>query len=248
MKRSSRPTWEKSMSFLEVNRINVFYGDVQVLKDVTLSVTKGEIVSLVGSNASGKTTTINAVCGLLPVASGEIHFLGKRIENRELHEIARMGIAQIPEGRRLFPHMSVHENLAIGAYAPRARDVEGQSLEDVYELFPVLKERGRQMAGTLSGGEQQMVAIGRGLMARPEILILDEPSLGIAPILVKEIFERIAQINKKGTTILLVEQDVPLSLSLSDRGYVLENGRITLEGGGKELLANPQVRESYLGL
>lgn len=236
------------MSFLEVNNINVFYGDVQVLRDVTLSVTKGEIVSVVGSNASGKSTTINAICGLMPVSSGEIHFLGNRIENRELHEIARMGIAQIPEGRRLFPHMSVHENLAIGAYAPRARDVEGQSLEEVYGLFPVLKERGSQMAGTLSGGEQQMVAIGRGLMARPEILILDEPSLGIAPILVKEIFERIAQINKKGTTILLVEQDVALSLSLSDRGYVMENGRITLEGGGKELLANPRVRESYLGM
>jgi branched-chain amino acid transport system ATP-binding protein len=236
------------MSFLEVNNIHVFYGDVQVLRDVTLSVTRGEIVSLVGSNASGKSTTINAICGLMPVASGGIHFLGDRIENRELHEIARMGIAQIPEGRRLFPHMSVHENLAIGAYAPRARDVEAQSLEEVYALFPVLKERGAQMAGTLSGGEQQMVAIGRGLMARPEILILDEPSLGIAPILVKEIFERIAQINKKGTTILLVEQDVALSLSLSDRGYVLENGRITLEGGGKELLANPRIRESYLGL
>ena len=165
------------MSFLEVNNIHVFYGDVQVLRDVTLSVTRGEIVSLVGSNASGKSTTINAICGLMPVSSGEIHFLGKRIENRELHEIARMGIAQIPEGRRLFPHMSVHENLAIGAYAPRARDMEGRSLEEVYELFPVLKERGSQMAGTLSGGEQQMVAIGRGLMARPEILILDEPPL-----------------------------------------------------------------------
>jgi branched-chain amino acid transport system ATP-binding protein len=236
------------MSFLEVHNINVFYGDVQVLEDVSLSVTKGEIVSIVGSNASGKSTTINAICGLLPVSSGEIHFLGNRIENRELHEIARMGIAQIPEGRRLFPYMSVYENLAIGAYAPRARASEGQSLEEVYALFPALKERRSQMAVTLSGGEQQMVAIGRGLMARPEILILDEPSLGIAPILVKEIFEKITQINKKGTTILLVEQDVALSLNLSDHGYVLENGRITLEGGGKELLANPQIRESYLGM
>jgi branched-chain amino acid transport system ATP-binding protein len=236
------------MSFLEVHNINVFYGDVQVLEDVSLSVTKGEIVSIVGSNASGKSTTINAICGLLPVSSGEIHFLGNRIENRELHEIARMGIAQIPEGRRLFPYMSVYENLAIGAYAPRARASEGKSLEEVYALFPALKERRSQMAVTLSGGEQQMVAIGRGLMARPEILILDEPSLGIAPILVKEIFEKITQINKKGTTILLVEQDVALSLNLSDHGYVLENGSITLEGGGKELLANPQIRESYLGM
>jgi len=236
------------MSFLDLNRINVFYSDVQILRDVTMEVMKGEIVSLVGANASGKSTTINAICGLLAVASGEIRFLGKRIENAELHEIARMGIVQIPEGRRLFPHMSVYENLRMGAYAPRARDFEAQSLQEVYELFPVLKERANQMAVTLSGGEQQMVAIGRGLMARPEMLIMDEPSLGIAPILVKEIFERIAQINKKGTTLLLVEQDVALSLRLSDRGYVLENGIIILEGSAKELLMNPRIRESYLGM
>jgi branched-chain amino acid transport system ATP-binding protein len=236
------------MSFLDLNRINVFYNDVQVLRDVSLEVMKGEIVSLVGANASGKSTTINSICGLLAVASGEIRFLGKRIENAEIHEIACMGIAQIPEGRRLFPYMSVYENLRMGAYAPRARNFEAQSVKEVYGLFPVLEERADQMAGTLSGGEQQMLAIGRGLMAKPELLILDEPSLGIAPILVKEIFERISQINKKGTTILLVEQDVVLSLSLSDRGYVLENGVITLQGSGKELLMNPQIRESYLGM
>ena len=236
------------MSFLELNKINVFYGDVQVLKDVTLEVQKGEFASLVGANASGKSTTINALCGLLRVASGEIKFLEKRIENAEIHEVASMGIIQIPEGRRLFPYMSVYENLRMGAYCPRARNYEKQSLNEVYGLLPVLQERSRQMAGTLSGGEQQMVAIGRALMARPELLILDEPSMGIAPILVKEIFDRIVQINKKGTTVLLVEQDVALSLNLSDMGYVLENGRITLSGSGKELLINPRIRESYLGM
>jgi branched-chain amino acid transport system ATP-binding protein len=236
------------MSILDLSSICVFYGDVQVLRDVSLVVSEGEIVSLVGSNASGKTTAINAVCGLLPIASGAIHFKGARLDTLPLHEIARHGVIQIPEGRRLFPHMTVYENLLMGAYAPRARGAWEETLKEVYGLFPVLMERKEQRAATLSGGEQQMVAIGRGLMARPELLILDEPSLGIAPILVKEIFEKIAQINRKGTTILLVEQDVQLSLGISARGYVLENGRTTMQGTGKELLENPHIRESYLGL
>ncbi len=236
------------MSILDLNSICVFYGEVQVLRDVSLSVQEEEIVSLVGSNASGKTTTINAVCGLLPVSSGEVRFEKLRLDTLPFHEIARHGVIQIPEGRRLFPHMTVYENLRMGAYAPRARSAWEETMNEVYGLFPVLRERKEQRAGTLSGGEQQMVAIGRGLMARPKLLVMDEPSLGIAPILVKEIFEKIAQINRNGTTILLVEQDVQLSLSISTRGYVLENGRIVMEGTGRELLENPHIRESYLGL
>lgn len=236
------------MPLLELNKINVFYDDVHVLRDVSLKVEEGEIISIVGSNGSGKSTTINSISGLLKIASGEIKFHNRRIDILEFYEITRLGVVQIPEGRRLFPHMTIRENLEIGAYSPRAQKFQNQTVKDVYKLFPVLEERKNQMARTLSGGEQQMVAIGRGFMAMPELLMVDEPSLGLAPILVNEIFQALNQINKMGTTILLVEQDVQISLSLSNRGYVLENGQIAMEGRGEELLQNPHIKKVYLGI
>ena len=236
------------MYLLELDGLNVYHGDVQVLRNVSLNVSEGEIVSLIGGNGSGKSTTINAVSGVLEAASGEIRFLNYRIDRLPLHEIAQLGVIQIPEGRRLFPHMTVLENLEMGAYAPGAKPFQKQSLGDVYTLFPLLEERKLQLARTLSGGEQQMLAIGRGLMARPKLLMLDEPSLGLAPMAVKGIFEAISRINQMGTTILLVEQDVQISLNLSQRGYVLENGRIVMEGSGGELLLNPHIKEAYLGM
>ncbi len=227
------------MSLLELDKINFFYGDVHTLRDISFHVEEGELVSIVGNNGSGKSTTINAISGIHEIRSGEIRFDGPRIDHLELHQISQRGIIQIPEGRRLFPHMTVLENLDMGAFSPRAREFKKGSLEEVYTLFPRLQERKSQLARTLSGGEQQMLAIGRGLMAKPKLLMLDEPSLGLAPILVKEIFEVISRINKMGTTILLVEQDVQVSLQLSHRGYVLENGRIVMEGEGETLLQNP---------
>ena len=236
------------MYLLEINRMNVYHGEVHTLKDISLHINEGELVSIVGSNGSGKSTTINAISGIIEIRSGEIKFLDRRIDHHELHEISRMGIIQIPEGRRLFPSMTVLENLEMGAYSPRVIQMKKQSLEETFMLFPRLEERKNQLANTLSGGEQQMLAIGRGLMARPKLLMLDEPSLGLAPILVKEIFDAIGHINKNGTTILLVEQDVQISLSMSHRGYVLENGQIVMEGNGPELLQNPQIKEAYLGM
>jgi branched-chain amino acid transport system ATP-binding protein len=236
------------MSLLEIDKMNVYHGEVHTLKDVSFHINEGELVSIVGSNGSGKSTTINTISGLIEVRSGEIKFLHQRIDRLELHEISRMGIIQIPEGRRLFPHMTVNENLEMGAYSPRPRTLKDGTLKEVYALFPLLEERKHQLARTLSGGEQQMLALGRGLMAKPKLLILDEPSLGLAPMLVKEIFKAIEHINQSGTTVLLVEQDVQISLSLSHRGYVLENGQIVMEGTGQELLQNPQIKEAYLGM
>jgi branched-chain amino acid transport system ATP-binding protein len=235
------------MYLLELNSINVYYGDIQVLRNVSLNVNEGEIVSLIGGNGSGKSTTINAISGVLETASGEIRFLNRRIDKLLLHEIVQLGVVQIPEGRRLFPHMTVMENLEMGAHAPGAKPFLKQSLRDVYRLFPILEERAHQLARTLSGGEQQMLAIGRGLMAKPKLLMLDEPSLGLAPMAVKGIFETIGRINQMGTTILLVEQDVQVSLTVSRRGYVLENGTIVLAGPGGYLLQNPHIKEAYLG-
>jgi branched-chain amino acid transport system ATP-binding protein len=236
------------MSLLEIDKMNVYHGEVHTLKDVSFHINEGELVSIVGSNGSGKSTTINAISGLIETRSGEVRFSEQRIDHLDLHEIARMGIIQIPEGRRLFPYMTVNENLEMGAYSPRPRALKTKTLSEVYTLFPLLEERKHQLARTLSGGEQQMLALGRGLMAQPKLLMLDEPSLGLAPILVKEIFKAIEHINKAGTTVLLVEQDVQISLSLSHRGYVLENGRIVMEGTGQELLQNPQIKEAYLGM
>jgi branched-chain amino acid transport system ATP-binding protein len=233
---------------LDVEKINVFYDDAQALWDISFKVDQGEIVTLVGSNGSGKSTTLKAISGLVPPSSGEIRLEGIRIDHVPAHRIVEMGIAQIPEGRRLWPGLSVLENLELGAYTKGARAVREESMAYVFKLFPRLHERRMQLAGTLSGGEQQMLAIGRGLLSKPKLLILDEPSLGLAPFLVDEVFETIQKINREGATILLVEQNVNYGLAISSRGYVLETGRIVLSGSGKELLADEHVKTAYLGL
>lgn len=232
---------------IELTDIAARYGDVQVLWDVSLKVHQGEIVTLVGANGAGKTTTLKTISGVVRRVGGKILFHGERIDLLAPHEIASRGIAHVPEGRKLFPLMSVNENLLLGAITPEARRVRLQSLDLVFTLFPLLKERRRQMAGTLSGGEQQMAAIGRGLMARPLLLMLDEPSLGLAPILVREMFEIIANIRREQITVLLVEQNVQQSLRLADRAYVLENGRIVIAGRGADLLGDERIRAAYLG-
>lgn len=234
-------------TLLELKDITSGYGDVQVLWGVSFSVREGEIATLVGANGAGKTTALKTLSGVVPATSGQIIFDGQPIERLAPHEIAGRGIAHVPEGRRLFPLMSVRENLELGAVSQQARRLRSESFDKVFALFPRVKERERQMAGTLSGGEQQMVAIGRGLMARPRLIMLDEPSLGLAPIVVKEMFEIIQSINREGITILLVEQNVQQSLKLADRAYVLENGRVLLEGTGGELLNDERVRAAYLG-
>jgi branched-chain amino acid transport system ATP-binding protein len=236
------------MALLEVRDIDVFYGDVQVVFGLALRVEEGEVVSIIGGNGAGKSTLLKTISGLMQPARGEIAFEGKPIQNRPPEEVVERGIVQVPEGRRLFSLMSVQDNLIVGAYNKRADGQRQQTLEMVYQLFPRLRERLAQMAMTLSGGEQQMVAIGRGLMALPKLLMLDEPSLGLAPILIKSIFETVRKIADQGTTVLLVEQDVKNSLNLSDRGYVLEHGRTVMEGPARELLENPHIRSAYLGV
>jgi branched-chain amino acid transport system ATP-binding protein len=232
---------------LEVKDLEAGYGDVQVVWGVTFSVSAGEIATLVGGNGAGKTTTLKAISGVVRSRRGQILFDGKDITRSPSHRIAALGIAHVPEGRGLFPLMTVHENLELGLISAGARANRAQSFERVFALFPKLKDRQNQQAGTLSGGEQQMAAIARGLMALPRLLILDEPSLGLAPIVVKEMFETIQTINSEGTTVLLVEQNVQQSLALAARAYVLENGRVVLEGSGAELLLDDRVREAYLG-
>jgi len=236
------------MSFLQVNGIDVCYGDVQVIFDLSLRVEEGEVVSIIGGNGAGKSTLLKTVSGLLEPTKGEILFENQSIQGSPPEDIVERGIIQVPEGRRLFSLMSVKDNLIVGAYNSRADKVKEETLEQVYQMFPRLKEREGQMAMTLSGGEQQMVAIARGLMAKPKILMLDEPSLGLAPILIKMIFETVRTIAEQGTTVLLVEQDVKHSLSLSDRGYVLEHGRIVLEGQARDLLDDPHIKTAYLGI
>ncbi|MBI5966869.1 MAG: ABC transporter ATP-binding protein [Deltaproteobacteria bacterium] len=233
---------------LQVDRINVFYGDIQALREVSLSAAASEIACIVGGNGAGKTTTLKAISGLLRPASGSIVFEGVAIHLLLPHQIVQMGISQVPEGRRIFPRMSVLENLHMGSHVPEARKKREETLAWVFGFFPILQERSTQFAGTLSGGEQQMLAIARGLMSRPKLLILDEPSLGLAPLLVTEIFEIITEINRHATTILLVEQNVQRSLSISHRGYVLENGVIVLQGEGKELLKNEYMMKAFLGM
>jgi branched-chain amino acid transport system ATP-binding protein len=237
----------KGDNLLELKDVTARYGDVQVLWGVTLAVREGEIATLVGANGAGKTTTLKAISGVVGAASGQILFEGEEITRLQPHEVAARRIAHVPEGRRLFPLMSVRENLELGAASRESRLRRDRSLDMVFALFPRLKERERQMAGTLSGGEQQMVAIGRGLMALPRLIMLDEPSLGLAPIVVKEMFEIIRKINAEGITIMLVEQNVQQSLKLADRAYVLENGRVVLEGAGSALLDDERVRAAYLG-
>ena len=228
--------------------VRASYGDLQALFNITLEVKAGEVVTLIGANGAGKTTTLRVISGLLRCKHGKIQFEGKEISNLPAHEIVMRGVSHVPEGRELFPHMSVEENLALGAYTPRLRPQLEQRIEEQFEFFPRLKERRKQLAGTLSGGEQQMVAIARGLMAQPKLLLLDEPSLGLAPKIVEEVFAKIQQIGKSGVTVLIVEQNVVDGLSISDRAYVVENGEIILQGAPNDLLANAQVRAAYLGL
>jgi len=233
---------------LQVKDIDVYYGDVQILRGVSLTVHEGEVVSLLGANGAGKTTTLRAISGVLSPRRGTIEFLGERIDRLDPHRIVEMGLAQVPEGRQLFANMTVLENLEMGAINRRARLRRKETLEAVFTLFPRLKERMHQLAGTLSGGEQQMCAIGRGLMSLPRLLALDEPSLGLAPVVVKQLFRIIREVSGAGTTILLVEQNVAESLAISNRGYVLETGRVVLEGTGPELQANESTRKAYLGM
>jgi len=233
------------MAMLEVDDINTFYGNIQALKGVTLHVEQGEIVTLIGSNGAGKTTTLQSISGLLRPKHGTIRLGGKVISDKPAHVVAGMGVAQSPEGRRIFNRMSVMENLELGAFVHGKPDPD--DLQRVFTLFPRLEERKRQIAGTMSGGEQQMLAIGRALMARPTVLLLDEPSLGLSPILIDTIFQIIIDINAQGTTVLLVEQNALKALAVANRGYVIQTGKIVLTGTGRELLVNDMVRKAYLG-
>ncbi|MCG2710084.1 MAG: ABC transporter ATP-binding protein [Thermodesulfovibrionales bacterium] len=236
---------------LELNDLRTFYGPIEALKGITLKVNHGEIVCLIGSNGAGKSTTLMTISGILKPKSGTISFIGSDISDIPPHSIVEMGISHVPEGRRIFPKLTVKENLEMGAYSVRSQTNKNKKLttqlDKVYEMFPVLKERERQLGGTLSGGEQQMLAISRALMSDPKLLLLDEPSLGLAPIIVSRIFKAIQKINKEGVTILLVEQNAHAALNLSSRGYVLENGRIKMHGQGKDLLNSEEVKKAYLG-
>ncbi|MDW7710748.1 MAG: ABC transporter ATP-binding protein [Deferrisomatales bacterium] len=234
---------------LELRDIRTYYGNIQALKGVSLVVEEGEIISLIGANGAGKSTTLMSICGIAPPRTGEILFQGKPIHDRSPDEIVSLGISQVPEGRRIFPLLTVAENLDMGAFLRRDKEGVKADLAHVFDLFPILAERRNQAGGTLSGGEQQMLAISRALMARPQLLLLDEPSLGLAPLIVRRIFEIVERINREGgTTIFLVEQNANLALKLAHRGYVMENGRITLEDQADRLLANDDVRRAYLGL
>ncbi len=233
---------------LEVKGIHVFYGDVQVLWDISFNVSRGEVVALIGANGAGKSTSLKTVSGLLRPRKGEVVFNGEPIHTIEPYRLIERGIAHCPEARRLFVEMTVDENLDMGSLRGDARRKREQTRETVFGLFPQLRERRRQLAGTLSGGEQQMVAVGRGLMALPKLMMFDEPSLGLAPILVREIFDVIRRIRAEGTTVLIVEQNVKQTLDIADRAYVLENGRVVREGPGKDLLNDPHVKTAYLGM
>jgi branched-chain amino acid transport system ATP-binding protein len=233
---------------LRVDQIDVFYGDAQALSRVSLEVNRGEIVTLVGSNGAGKSTTLRTISGLLRPRKGSLTMNGVRMDQIPAHRIVSLGVAHVPDGRRLFPQMTVLENLTLGAFSTDAWRSRAESLKWVFRLFPRLEQRSAQLAGTLSGGEQQMCAIGRALMARPQLLLMDEPSLGLAPNLVEMIFAVIREINEQGVTILLVEQNAHLALQMAHRGYVLENGRISLSGPGQDLTHNEHVRQAYLGL
>ena len=231
---------------LKVENIDVYYGAIHAIKGISFHVNQGEVVTLIGANGAGKSTTLQTISGLLRSRTGSIEFCGENISNTPSHKIVEKGLAQVPEGRRIFLQMSVQENLEMGAYTQPGAGID-TDLERVFQQFPRLKERRRQIAGTLSGGEQQMLAMGRALMSHPKLLMLDEPSMGLAPILVEQIFEIIRQLHKDGTTILLVEQNAQMALSVADRAYVMETGKITLSGTGAELAASDQVKKAYLG-
>lgn len=232
---------------LKVNNINISYGAIHAIHDLSLEVNSGEIVTLIGANGAGKTSTLRAISGLNAIKSGEISYDGKLISNIGAHKIVAHGISQVPEGRRVFGDQTIEENLLLGAYLRKSKTEIKESMEEVFTLFPRVKERRKQLAGTMSGGEQQMLAIGRALMAKPKLLLLDEPSMGLAPIVVEEIFEIIKNIRKTGTTILLVEQNANAALQIADRGYVLETGSVVLDGLAQDLLHDDSVRKAYLG-
>lgn len=233
------------MAMLKVDNINVYYGSIHAIKDISFEVEQGEIVTLIGANGAGKSTTLQTVSGLLHSKTGSITFLGERIDNVPAHKLVAKGLAQVPEGRRIFLQMSVMENLQMGAYTSKGDTKD--DLENVFERFPRLKERKNQIAGTLSGGEQQMLAVGRALMSSPKLIMMDEPSLGLAPLVVQDIFSIIRQINSEGITVLLIEQNANMALKIADKAYVMETGRITMEGTGAELLADETIKEAYLG-
>ena len=232
---------------LDVRKLAVAYGGIQAVKGIDLSVAEGELVCLIGANGAGKTTTLKGICGLLPVRAGSVHYAGDDVTGRPPFQLVRRGLAMVPEGRGVFGALTIEENLAMGAYARHDRSAVRADVERVFGLFPRLKERRRQTAGTLSGGEQQMLAIGRALMSRPRLLLLDEPSMGLAPLMVQKVFETIVAVGREGVTILLIEQNAKLALEVSDRGYVMESGEITLEGGASSMLHDPKVRAAYLG-
>lgn len=233
-------------TILKVDSINVYYGAIHAIKGISFEVNEGEIVTLIGANGAGKSTTLQTISGLLRSRTGSIEFNGENISHVPAHKLVYKGLAQVPEGRRIFLQMSVEENLEMGAFTQKNAGIDAD-IESVYEQFPRLRERKKQIAGTLSGGEQQMLAMGRALMSHPKLLMLDEPSMGLAPILVEQIFDIIRQLHKNGTTILLVEQNAQMALSVADRAYVLETGKITLSGTGKELAESDEVRKAYLG-
>jgi len=235
------------MPLLEVEDVHTFYGNIEALKGISLEVEEGEVVTLIGANGAGKSTTLRSISGMTPPRQGSIRFDGREIGEMPAQEIVRLGVSQSPEGRKIFPRMSVRENLELGAYLRRDSEAIERELQRVYGLFPRLKEREKQKAGTMSGGEQQMLAIGRALMADPKLLLLDEPSMGLAPILVERIYETVAEINKQGTTILLVEQNANFALDVSSHGYVLETGTVALADRSDALRENPKVQEAYLG-
>jgi len=235
------------MAMLEIKDINVYYGAIHAIKGITLEVNEGEIVTLIGANGAGKSTTLRTISGLLKPKTGAINFLGNDIAGMAAHKIVREGISQVPEGRRIFAEMTVLENLELGAFIREDKSEVEKDFKMVFGRFPRLEERKLQLAGTLSGGEQQMLAMGRALMSRPKLLLLDEPSMGLAPLLIREIFSIIVDINKTGTTVLLVEQNANMALSIANRAYVLETGRITISGDAKELAASEDIRKAYLG-
>ncbi|MBQ8163561.1 MAG: ABC transporter ATP-binding protein [Clostridia bacterium] len=235
------------MALLEVKNLDVHYGVIQAIKNISFEVNEGEIVTLIGANGAGKTTTMQSIMGLIHPSRGEIYYNGQKINNIPSHKIVKMGMTQVPEGRRIFSELTVYENLVMGAYTRKDKDGIEKDFKDIYALFPRLEERKNQIAGTLSGGEQQMLAMGRAIMSKPKLLMLDEPSMGLSPLLVDQVFEIIKHFHSLGTTILLVEQNANKSLAISDRAYVLKNGEIVRAGTGAELLANDEIKKDYLG-
>ena len=232
---------------LELNNVDVAYGGIRAVRKLSLHVNQGELVSLIGANGAGKSTTLRAICGLVPLAGGSIHYQGQSLSGQPVYSMVRQGLVMVPEGRGIFPQLTIEENLQMGAYSRNDKDVVAKDLEQVYTSFPRMAERRKQTAGTLSGGEQQMLAMGRAILSRPKLLLLDEPTMGLAPIMVDRIFEVIEDISRQGVTILLIEQNARLALEVSQRGYVLESGELTLQGPAQELLHDPKVRAAYLG-